>query len=66
MIRKQVYLSLLDARVRIGVSRREYNQERLPSSLGYKTPVEFATDWQPRPAERQAYQLELEFMAVGD
>jgi putative transposase len=37
------FLSVPDARRIIGAWRREYNEERPHSSLGYRTPVEFAT-----------------------
>lgn len=38
----EVFVSLLDARVRLGSFRRYWNEERLHSSLGYLTPTEFA------------------------
>jgi putative transposase len=41
----EVFLSVLDAQVRIGLWRRYYNEERLHSRIGYKTPHEFAKSW---------------------
>jgi transposase InsO family protein len=41
----EVFLSVLDAQVRLGLWRRYYNQERLHSSLGYQSPAEFAAQW---------------------
>lgn len=38
----EVFLSVLDAQVKLAIWRRYYNHERLHSSLRYKTPVEFA------------------------
>jgi putative transposase len=37
----EVFVSLLDARVRLGGFRRYWNEQRLHSSLGYLTPTEF-------------------------
>lgn len=42
----EVFLSVLDAQVRVGIWRRYYNEERLHSRIGYKTPREFAASWQ--------------------
>jgi Integrase core domain len=36
------FVNLFDARKKIGAWRREYNEERPHSSLGYRTPAEFA------------------------
>lgn len=41
----EVFVSLPDARVRLGGFRRYWNEERLHSSLGYLTPGEFAKRW---------------------
>ena len=52
-LNQQVFLSLLDAQVRIGRWRWEYNEERPHSSLGYRTPEEFKRTWKElRPTER--------------
>ena len=39
---QEVFLSLADARVRVGIWRQWYNEERPHSSLGYLMPGEFA------------------------
>lgn len=41
----EAFLSVLEAQVRLGLWRRYYNEERLHSSLGYRTPHEFAGRW---------------------
>lgn len=41
----EVFLSVLDAQVRLRIWRRYWNEERLHSSLGYQTPSEFAKRW---------------------
>ncbi len=41
----EVFLSVLEAQVRLDLWRRYYNQERLHSSLAYQTPAEFAAGW---------------------
>jgi transposase InsO family protein len=41
----EVFLSVLEAQVRLGLWRRYYNEERLHSSLEYQTPSEFAAHW---------------------
>jgi len=43
------FRNLWDAREKIGVWQREYNQERPHSSLGYQTPAEFARVCQGTP-----------------
>jgi len=42
-LNREIFGSLAEARVVIGAYRREYNAERPHSSLGYRTPDEFAT-----------------------
>lgn len=42
----EVFLSVVDAQVRLGLWRRYYNQERLHSSLNYQPPAEFAASWE--------------------
>ena len=37
------FQNLFDARRKVAAWRREYNEERPHSSLGYRTPKEFAT-----------------------
>ena len=41
----EVFLSVVDAQVRLGLWRRYYNEERLHSSLQYRPPNEFAACW---------------------
>jgi transposase InsO family protein len=41
----ELFLSVVDAQVRVEVWRRWYNEERPHSSLGYQTPLEFAARW---------------------
>jgi transposase InsO family protein len=41
----EVFLSVLEARVRLSVWRKYWNEERLHSRLGYQTPAEFAAYW---------------------
>ena len=45
---QEVFLSLADARVRVGIWRKWYNEERPHSSLGYKPPSEFARSQVPK------------------
>lgn len=40
-----VFSSVAEARVQLEAYRREYNEERPHSSLGYQTPAEFKRDW---------------------
>ncbi len=39
-------LSVLDAKTRLGIWRRYYNEERLHSRIGYQTPLQFAASWE--------------------
>jgi len=41
----QVFHSVAEARVQLEAFRRQYNEERPHSSLGYRTPAEFKRDW---------------------
>jgi transposase InsO family protein len=41
----EALLSVLDARTRLGIWRRYYNEERLHSRIGYQTPQRFAASW---------------------
>jgi putative transposase len=40
-----VFQSVAEARVVLAAYRRQYNEERPHSSLGYRTPAEFKRDW---------------------
>ena len=55
----EVFANLAEARVVTELWRREYNQERPHSSLGYRTPVEFRLAWEAEhaPAERLSLSL---------
>lgn len=48
----EVFVSVREARVRLGIWRRDYNEERLHSSLGYVTPREFTGRWAEEVANR--------------
>ena len=50
----EVFSSVLDAQVRLGLWRRYYNEERLHSSLDYQTPEEFAARWAANEVENRA------------
>jgi putative transposase len=41
----EVFLSVLDAQVRLSIWRRYYNEERLHSGIGYQAPRGFAASW---------------------
>jgi transposase InsO family protein len=41
----EVFLSAREAQVRLDRWRRDWNQDRLHSSLGYITPNEYAANW---------------------
>jgi putative transposase len=41
----EVFFSVIDARVRLSSWRRDWNDERLHSSLAYVTPHQFAAEW---------------------
>ena len=46
-LNREIYGSLLEAKVLVEQWRMEYNQDRPHSSLGYQTPEEYADRWQP-------------------
>lgn len=48
----EVFGSIFEAQVRLDTWRRDYNEERLHSSLGYVTPREFAAHWVEEAANR--------------
>ena len=47
----EVFYGVRDARVRLESWRRYFNEERLHSSLGYRTPAEFAASWEALKAD---------------
>ncbi len=49
----EIFLSVLDAQVRLHIWRRYWNEERLHSSLGYQTPIEFAQRWKTENQSQQ-------------
>ena len=48
----EVLWSVKDAQVRLGGWRRYYNEERLHSSIGYRTPAEFPAVWREKEATK--------------
>jgi putative transposase len=50
----EMFLSVADAQVRLRLWQRYWNEERLHSSLGYQTPIEFAKRCRAANQERQA------------
>ena len=46
LLDREVFASVAEAQVCLGVHRRWYNEERPHSSLKYKSPATFARDWQ--------------------
>jgi putative transposase len=54
LLNGQQFDSLLAFQIMLADQRDEYNHERLPSSLGYVPPVEFAQAWQLQNQERLA------------
>ena len=46
-----VFTSVAEARVQLEAYRRQYNEERPHSSLGYRTPAEFKRDWLQRQSQ---------------
>jgi len=54
LLNREIFGSLLEAKVLVEAWRIEYNQKRPHSSLGYKTPEEFAACW-PTPLRPAAF-----------
>jgi putative transposase len=44
-LNRQAFASVAEARIQIERFRRQYNEERPHSRLGYRTPAEFKADW---------------------
>ncbi len=44
LLNREIFTTLLEARVLIEEHRKHYNQDRVHSSLGYKTPSQFAAE----------------------
>ncbi len=59
-LNEQVFVSLDDARRKIGTWREEYNRERPHSSLGYLTPEAFAALTTSEPVARTAWPADQE------
>jgi putative transposase len=47
LLKREVFASLLEAKVLVEEYRKHYNERRPHSSLGYRTPVEFAVSCEP-------------------
>jgi transposase InsO family protein len=67
LLDREIFTSLLEARTLIEQHRRDYNERRPHSSLGYKTPKEFAREHQAmesaglwKAAEKRAFPQALE------
>jgi putative transposase len=58
-LRVSWFRNLFDARIKISDWRKEYNEERPHSSLGYRTPVEFA-----RVTRRESYGKDAAFVCL--
>jgi putative transposase len=62
----ELFANLAEAQVVIELWRREYNQERPHSSLGYRTPVEFRTAWEAQHAPVERLSLSLSGLPDAD
>ena len=51
LLKREVFASLLEAKVLVEEYRNHYNQERPHSALGYRTPAEFAASCEPASAD---------------
>ncbi len=49
----EVFYGVKEAQVRLNGWRRYFNEERRHSSLGYRTPVEFAAEWAEKGTENE-------------
>jgi putative transposase len=59
LLKREVFTSLLEAKILIKEYRNHYNRERPHSALGYRTPAEFAASCEPSGAD-EALTKELE------
>jgi putative transposase len=60
LLKREVFTSLLEAKVLIEEYRNHYNQERPHSALGYRTPAEFAASCEPATGVDEELRKELE------
>ena len=51
LLDSEVFVSVAEAQVRLGVHRRWYNEERPYRSLKYVPPAAFARDWRQKQTE---------------
>jgi len=58
-LNREVFATVAEARVVIELWRREYNEERPHSSLGYLTPAEFRRAWEAKHASGERLSLSL-------
>ena len=63
LLKREVFTSLLEAKVLAEGYRNHYNQERPHSALGYLTPAEFAASCEP-PSVEEDLSKELESVSV--
>jgi putative transposase len=60
LLKREVFTSLLEAKVLVEEYRNHYNQERPHSALGYRTPAEFAASCEPATGVDEELRKELE------
>jgi putative transposase len=60
LLKREVFASLLEAKVLVDEYRNHYNHRRPHSALGYRTPAEFAASCEPASAEDEDLTKELE------
>ena len=63
LLKREVFTSLMEAEVLVEEYRNHYNHRRPHSSLGYRTPVEFAASCEPLKADEDLMK-ELESVSV--